>query len=473
MITLRETASMAGAVSFLGIVLFLGVPVPAVFAAGPEKPGASRTNQFITQPISLTDAINITLRQNPGILKAQKDVEAAQGVVIQTRAIAIPKVRLEGSYSAVQPSDVNRIDFAPSNAPPGFNNISFSDQNWSTQIRLVQSLYEGGRITSALRAAKLTREQALLNYETAVADAVLDTQIAYVDVLVSQQQIVVREASVELLTRELADTTRRFNAGTVARFNLLRAEVELANVQPALIRARNANRIGKNHLANLLGFNIPENTIEDIPLTLSDKLDAEPLQLELSMAIRTALQTRTELASLRKGVELRQEDIVNAQSGYLPSLEAYGGYDAHNTLFSTDLTREVHGWIAGVQLNWDVFDGFQIRGRVMQARALHDKAGIEVEDFGRRIELEVRTAYSNFREAGELLKSQEKVVEQGEEALRLARARAEAGSATQLDVLSAQTALTEARTTQVQALHDYAVARARLERAMGRPFQRN
>ena len=103
----------------------------------------------------------------------------------------------------------------------------------------------------------------------------------------------------------------------------------------------------------------------------------------------------------------------------------------------------------------------------MQARALHERAAIDLEDTSRRIELEVRTDYSNFREAAEVLKSQEKVVEQGEEALRLAAARAAAGSATQLDVLSAQTALTDARTTQVQALHDYAVARARLVRAIG------
>ena len=78
-----------------------------------------------------------------------------------------------------------------------------------------------------------------------------------------------------------------------------------------------------------------------------------------------------------------------------------------------------------------------------------------------------RTAFSSFREARETLRSQEKVVEQGEEALRLARARSEAGTATQLDVLGAQTALTQARTTQVQAQRDYAVAKARLQRAIG------
>jgi len=127
----------------------------------------------------------------------------------------------------------------------------------------------------------------------------------------------------------------------------------------------------------------------------------------------------------------------------------------------------VHGWIAGVQLSWDIFDGLRTRGRVKETTALYERAGIELEDAGRRIDLEVRTAHSNFIEANEVLKSQEKAVEQAEETLRLATARGDAGTVTQLDVLSAQTALTEARTTQIQALHDYSLARARLQRAMG------
>ena len=90
-----------------------------------------------------------------------------------------------------------------------------------------------------------------------------------------------------------------------------------------------------------------------------------------------------------------------------------------------------------------------------------------MDDMTRRIELEVRTAYSNFIQAREVLESQKKVQEEAEESLRLARARSEAGTGTQLDVLGAQTALTEARTTQIQALHDYAAARARLQRALG------
>jgi outer membrane protein TolC len=243
--------------------------------------------------------------------------------------------------------------------------------------------------------------------------------------------------------------------------------VELANARPRLIRARNSFRIAKINLANVLGFNVSRETFEDIPMTLSDKLEATPYSIALPGAIGIALERRSELGALRKATALRDEDVITARAAYKPSLQAYGGYDAHNSIFTTDLSDELHGWIAGVQLNWDIFDGFRTRGKVKESLALKEKAGVDLDDMARRIELEVRTAYSNFIEAREVLESQKKVVEEGEEALRLASARSEAGAGTQLDVLSAQTALTEARTTQIQALHDYVVARARLERAVG------
>ena len=202
----------------------------------------------------------------------------------------------------------------------------------------MQSLYEGGRILSALRVARLTKERSLLDYQTTVADTVVQVEVAYYDVLLALQQITVQEASVELLTLELADTTRRYDAGTVPRFNVLRAEVELANARPKLIRARNSYRIAKNNLVNQLGFNVPKEALEDIPLTLAGKLVAEPYKIELPLAIALALERRTELSALRKTQALRKEDIVNAKAPYRPSLQAYGGYDVHNSMLSHDLT---------------------------------------------------------------------------------------------------------------------------------------
>ena len=429
------------------------------------EPSISATNSYLNRPLSLADVINIALHQNPNVLRAQRDVESAEGVAVQTRAIVIPKVQATGSYTAVAEGDVDIITIP---AQPGVPASTFGNsQNWSSQIKLVQSLYEGGRIMSSLRAARLTKERSMLDYQTVVADAVRDVELTYYDVLLAEQQIKVEEASVELLQNELTDTTRRFDAGTVARFNVLRAEVELANERPRLIQAQNSFRVGKATLANLLGINQPMGTTVDVPLSLSGKLEAIPFHLNLEQSLAAALQQRSELGALRKAEALRREDIINAKSGYKPSVQAYGGYDGHNTQLSMDLGDVDHGWITGVQVSWNIFDGLATKGRIMQATAQHERAIVDLDDTARRVELEVRVAWSDFIKADETLKSQEKVVEEAEEALRLASARSDAGTGTQLDVLSAQTALTQARTTQVQALHDFAAARARLERAVG------
>lgn len=425
-------------------------------AAGTNEVQAARA---FSSPLSLAEAVDLGLHQSPAILRAQKELEANQGIVIQTRAIALPNLAVGGSYARVQRTDIDVFE------APGFT--FGTPQNWSSQVKLVQSLYEGGRMLSAFRAADLTKQQSMLAYQTAVADSVLAVQLAYYDVLLATQQIIVQEASVDLLTSELSDTTRRFEAGTVPRFNVLRAEVELANARPKLISARNRFRISKNALANLLGLNIPAGTFEDIPLNLSGKLEAEPFDLELPRAISVALEKRSELAALRKTEALRKEDIINARAGYKPVLQGYVGYDIHNSMLSSDLAVTDHGWIAGVQLSWNLFDGLRTQGRVKEAVANYEKAGVDLDDRTRGIELEVRTSYSSFIEAREVLESQKKVVEEAEEAVRLAQARSEAGTGTQLDVLSAQTALTEARSTQIQALHDYDATRARLQRAVG------
>lgn len=414
---------------------------------------------WITRPLTLADALDTALRQNGTLQKARADLESTHGLVIQTRAVALPRVIATGNYQRTDPSLVEPF--------PGGTPINFPDQNWSSGIQVRQTIYQGGRTLSAFRAARLTKEQAKFQYETAVADTLVTTRIAYYDVLLAEQQIVVNEASVNLLGKELGDQQHRYDAGTVPRFNVLRAEVAVANQRPALIRARNAYRIAKNNLVNLLGYNLPRGVWEDVPLQLTDKLDAAPYNIELPAAIAQALKTRTELAVLDHTEQLQRENIINARAGYKPTIEGFAGYSWRSSQYFSDLTREVDGWVVGGQLNWNIFDGLATHGKVVQAKAQLDHARADLDDTARRIELEVRTAYSSFIEAREVLESQQKVQEEADEALRLARARAEAGTGTQLDVLDAETSLTQARTTQVEALHDYAVARARLERAIG------
>ena len=439
-----------------GVIAATGLSARAQSGAAPVV--LTNLPAWLTRPLSVVDALNIAAQQNGTILKAKNDLEASYGIVVQTRAIAVPKLKATGNYTSEDPDLVESF--------PGFTS-TLPHQSWTSGIQVIQSIYEGGRIISALRTAKLTKEQALLQYQSVVADTLLATRVAYYDVLVDAEQIVVNEASVNLLSKELEDQQRRYEAGTVPRFNVLRAEVAVANARPPLIQARNAHRIAKNLLSNLLGYNLPREIWEDVPLQLTDKLEASPYQIDLPAAIARALENRTELGALRKAEQLQREAVVNAKAGYKPSIQAFAGYDWRSSQFQADLSHDFSGWVVGAQLSWDIFDGMLTRGKVMQAKALYEKSKTELADTARQIELEVRTAYSTFLEAQEVLESQKKVQEEADEALRLARARADAGTATQLDVLDAENSLTQARSTQIQALHDYAVARARLERAIG------
>ncbi len=448
-------------VGTLGLALILA----SARAASSQTNGVSPQDDvpgWLTQPLSLGQALDVALQQNPSILKSQKDIEATHGVAVQTKAIARPRLRAFGDYTFNNGTETFSL--------PGGTFDFQQDQNWNAGIRLEQSLYEGGRLWSSFRTARHLQEQAFQQHRTVINDTVLRVRTAYLDTLLAAEQIIVNEKSVSLLQKELEDTRRRYEAGTVPKFNVLRAEVQLANAKPKLSRSRNSWRIAKNNLASLLGYDLPTNVWDNIPLQLTGRLTRLPFEIDLPNALARAIQNRPELAVVRQSKNLAQEDVVTAKSGYKPSLQIFGGYQGRNTSFQDDLGVVVDGWVAGAQVNWSLFDGLATQGKVTEAKANLDKADIQEADTVRQIELEVRTAYSGFIEAREVLDSTEKVVEQAEEALRLATSRYEAGTGTQLDVLAAETSLTEARTTKNVALRDYDVALARLERAIGMDY---
>jgi len=416
--------------------------------------------QWLTRPLSLADALNTALIQNASILKAKNDLEASQGLVISTRAVALPHLTAGGQYGDEQQSLVQDIPFSGSPPEP--------HQNWATDIEIEQTIYDGGKSIAALRSASVTKRQSVATYQTAVSDTLLSVRLAYYDVLLAEQQIVVNEASVKLLQKELEDQQHRLEAGTVPKFNVLRAEVAVANQRPALIQARNSYRIAKNNLSNLLGYNLPREIWEDIPLNLTDGFDTTPMVVNLPDAIQQALERRTELETLRRTVDLQKLNLVSAKSGYQPNVSLFAGYDWQSSQFSTDLGDHFNGWVAGAKMTWNLFDGGDTYGQVKTAKAQLEKSKTNLADQQRQIELGVRTAYSDLVQARETLESQEKVQEEADEALREANARAEAGTGTQLDVLDAETSLTQSRTTQITAEHDYATARANFDRAIGK-----
>src|SRR5436190_694676 len=138
-------------------------------AMGAESSATNDVPPWLTKPLSLQDAIEIALRQNANILRSKADIEVNEGVVLQTRAILFPTVRTTGSLGARDP---NYIEKFPSPSPQFV--VRQPNQSSALNLQVLQSLYEGGRMRSAYRTAKLSTAQALLQYQTTVADALLE-----------------------------------------------------------------------------------------------------------------------------------------------------------------------------------------------------------------------------------------------------------------------------------------------------------
>lgn len=438
----------------VSLLLSLGLPITAAITNAVPLP---------SQPLTLDQALEFALAHNVTLRKGRQDLEEAQGLAIQQRAARLPRLATTGGYQQLDESRIEKVQFSAAQpATPFLNN-----QSWNANLVVTQPIYAGGKYNSMARSSRLTREAALALYQALVANTLLEVRTAYSDVLLAVEQIVVQEASKKLLERELETARRSLEAGTVPKFNVLRAEVELANALPPLIRARNQERIFRNTLALLLGCDIPADSGVDIPLRTADSLKAEPFEVSVGAALNAAWVHRPEIKAAQSASQLRHEEVLQTRADLLPSVSGIAGYGVQNRNFVRDLDRTLDGWTVGVQANWLLFDFGQTQAKVNMARAREERARLEVEDVRRRIELEVRTAFSLFLESKEVLVSQTRVIEQAEEAVRLVTARADAGSSTQLEVLSAQTALKLSRTQYSQALRDYTVARAKLERAMG------
>jgi len=412
------------------------------------------------QTLTLQDCLDLALRQNPSILKSKEEIRRTHGFIVETRAQAIPQVTASGTSQMI---DSHSIDSFPGSTGI-FKN---QEQPWNAQVQVSQLVYAGGRVTAAIRAAKLSDQIAALGFQSAVASTILDVRKAFYQILLNRAQVEVREQSVKLLEEQLRDVQSRFDVGSVPRFNVLRAEVELANAKPPLIRSQNDLRLSKESLVKLLAIDSSSRTNEFTSINFDGKLVYEHHDWQLSSALLQALDLRPEFLQAERQVSVAKANVKVASSGYKPEFSVFANYGWHDSLFAddADVTRE--GWTVGGNVSWALFDGMLTHGKVTQARAQLQEANLDYADTRRQVELEVRQAYSDYLQTLELIEAQRKTVEQAEESLRLAEARFRAGTGTQLDVLSAQTALTDARSNEIQALYDYNVAIATLERVSG------
>jgi outer membrane protein TolC len=405
----------------------------------------------VPDTLDLKAAIGFAVENNFAIRQARERIRQQDGVVIEVSAREIPNVAATAGY---QRNDAEIAAGAP------------SDRYWSISLTATQVLFAGGGVRSAVNGAQFTREAALLDLRSVINDALLAVRTTFYTVLLNREKIKVQEQNVELLRQQLKNVTNRFDAGTVSSFEKLRAEVAVANAQVPLITARNDYRLAIEALRQVLGFATnKQEFVTKIPEFVGS-LDYTPASYDLHAAFDAAHANRPDLQRLAKLTAAREESVTAARSTYYPNLSAYAGWELRKGP-TTRFGDSPDGWLVGLQSQWAIFDGRATGGRVVQARSLLEQTRLSETEAQLAAEVEVRRAFSSWQEATELADASQKVVAQAEEAVRLATARYDAGTATQLDVLQSQVELTTARTNQLQAYYTYNVAVATLRKAMG------
>lgn len=427
---------------------FAALALSGAVRAQTSEGGAST----LPDKLDLKSAILYALDHNYTIRQAREQIRLQEGVIIQVEAQRIPNVVAIGQYQR-NASDISSTSPAETSS-------------WAVELKATQALFAGGGIDATVRGARLSRDAALYDLQATINSALLDVRTRFLGVLLAREKVTVQEQNIELYTRQLKDTENQFHAGTVSNFEVLRAEVSLANAQPDLITARNNYRIGIEQLRQALGVPAaPAGVPAPFP-EIVGTLDFTPESYEAESALAAAHANRPELLRLARLEEAGEQAVVSAKSNYYPNLSAFGAYEwVGDGLANT--TVNANGWILGLQSSWSIFDGRATAGRVRQARSLLEQSNLSYASAELGIEVEVRQALSSLQEAAELVAASRKTVEQADEALRLANARYHAGSATQLDVLTSQVSLTQARTNVLQASYTYTVALAAMRKAVG------
>jgi outer membrane protein len=433
------------------------------------------------QDLTLDQAVQTAIKQNPNILNAEAEIKRTRGVVLEVSAQSYPQITVGNSFTQTQkqllldggPPDASSSSTSTSGSG-GASSVGSSSaasaaekdpmtQAWAVSVTVSQLIYSGGQVGAAIHIAKYAQDSSIYSLRDIVDTTIADTRSQFYAVLLDRAIINVQEENINLLTSQLKDQQNRFQAGTVPRFNVLQADVALANVRPQLIQARDDYQVALLNLARTLGINSSE--LGGMPpinpvgvLTTDEKPQA------LNTSLQLAQERRPFLKAQREQVMIQIENIKVALAGYQPRLSADGGYEMRNSEYSKSLTDYVTGWFYGVEGSWNVWDSGETYGRVKQAKAQLAEAKSNYDDAVRQVDVEVQQALDQVQEALDTITSQEKAIEEAQEALRLADERLTAGAGTQLDVLSAQVALTQSRTTLVQAQYNYNIAMAQFDR---------
>ena len=415
--------------------------------------------------LTLEKAIVLALEQNRDVLIADQDRYKADAQVSEARSGAFPQIGISGQYTR----NVQKpVLFIPPNNPfnPTSSTMVFelgSDNGYSLGAQFAQVLFNR-KVGVALDIAGTFEEYSEKAYSATTQDVTFSVKKAFYGILLAQKLVEANRQGLDVVRANLENVQALYRHGNAAEFDLLRAEVQLANTEPLATSAENALLLATNAMKNLLAIPMEreiqvqgEFVFEEIPAAARAQAESEAVTRNPSM-VGLALQE-----------SILEKNISIEQSNYFPTLTLVGSYQwqsQDNTFqFSNYLWAKT--FFLGLQISYPLFDGFRTGSRVEQASVDRMRVHYLRLKAEEGLRIAVQSAELKMEEAQKRITGQEKSIDQARKAVRIAQTRFKSGVGTQLELLDTQVAMTRAETNYAQAMYDYLLAKAEWERAVG------
>ena len=403
--------------------------------------------------INLDKAIEMALKTNPTVKISEAESSVALAQKDEAKAsrwlsIDYTHKTARGGYYDPDPSS---SQYAPRNSHTNGFTASIP-------------LYTGGKLSGTIEQAVQNYKSSEYGVDESYQAVKLSATNGYYAVLQAIDTVKLSKDSVERLSAHLQNVQAQYDVGVVAKVDVLRSQVELANAEQNLIKAQNAYDLAVADLNNIIG--LPHGT----DLNVTESLQYNKYDNPMENCINFALANRPELFQAEAGIEAAKAAVKVAKSGYMPQVAASASNDWSSTSWPGD---DNQNWGVGVSVSMNVFDSGVTAAKVNASEASLYKAEETYRQTKDSVQLDVRNNYLSLREAEKRIATSKVAVDSAEEDYRISQLRYQAGVGTNIDVMDAQVALTQAKNNYVQALYDYNTSSAALAKAMGVPVRQS
>lgn len=420
---------------------------------------------FVTINLAHADTVltiekvrELALEFNRQYLSAKQELDRAHGNIISARSGALPQLSLSGRYTRnIKPQD---LFFGGEKIQINLNN------DFDFALSLSQPLYIGGKVGSALDIARVYEKYSHEKLREVESSIIFSAESMFFAASLAQSNLDVMQKAYDQMSHNLDVVDKYFKKGLISEYELLRAKVEKGNLEPQLIGAQSDAIMAEKRLKSFLGLSLEEKVVIATDLNDTAIISIPSLDSLTTLAIKNRpeiKQAECQKVGYDKAVRIARGDWLYPAVSLNTTYEITSSSDD----FRLNNNNTSKAWNASFILNFPLFDGGRTIGEVRKAKVDYYQAMLTEQQVHDDIRLEVEQAFDNLGLARKALDVQKETINQAEEGMRIADLRYQSGVGTQLEVLSAQTALTSARSNFARAIYNYRLAKSGLKKAVG------